>query len=992
MRNGWLVWAVIAPLGAGCVGSDVIRRDASADRADVTASADVARPDGTTGPEAGPDATSRPDAGADAGGDGASTDAAPDVACRTMCGGSCTDTTTDPRNCGACFRDCANLPGVDPAAARCVAGLCVIGTACMPNRGDCNRDAMDGCETDLGTTSNCGRCGTSCSEPTPICTMMAGDGGPASFRCGSGCVSPTPDRCTGRCVDLQTDPRNCGTCGTVCPAATNAAAACVAGRCTLACATGFGDCDGSAVNGCETSTRTSPTHCGTCGNVCPGVMGGLPACNAGVCGIACAPGTADCDMMSANACEVTLASNPMHCGVCGNACPTRPNATAACTTGVCSFTCAMGFGNCNGLTSDGCEVDLQSNPLNCGACARRCSAVANGTATCASSTCGFACLPGFGDCNSNGLDGCEVSIASSPLHCGRCGNACPTPTNATASCAAGTCGAACNPGFGNCDGDLTNGCEVNTNTSMSHCGGCGRVCVPVAQSTAACVAGACILTCNAGYTLSGGACVRSPPVPATPWAGAVVTTLRPVFRVVLGAGQDDAEIEICGNRACTLPAVAPFRLMATGGRPAANLIPGVYYWRATGVVGGAVATTPGVVQQFTVSATAGASGGGQWGSTINPNGDGIAEVAVGAPVYAQAYVRGSSTLASSFLSVSGASGFGTSVGSAGDVNGDGFVDVLVGAPSATGGTVAVFQSNGGSYGVATTTLASPPGVVRFGAVVTGVGDLNRDGYSDIAVATGSNRVFVFNGGPTGVSATSSATLNDPSGAMGLFGSAIATGCDVDADGYGDVIVGINGPANAFYVYRGGAMGVASTPVTVAGPVAGTGFGTTVQCAGDVNADGYVDVAVGSPGNNRVYVFSGGPTGLATTPASTLGASFAVSQLGSVLSYAGDVDGDGVGDLLAGSPSTGVLRLFWGNAAGISDTDALSLASLGGVNGFSSVTAADVFTEAGVVRFDVIVGRPATSVHLYRWAGSRASLTFQSSLSILTGAGTVVAAH
>jgi hypothetical protein len=88
--------------------------------------------------------------------------------------------------------------------------------------------------------------------------------------------------------------------------------------------------------------------------------------------------------------------------------------------------------------------------------------------------------------------------AASPIaterrqHCGGCSNSCPTPTLRVAGlrggpAAIGTCAA----GSGDCDGDPTNGCEVNTNTSVQHCGGCGRTCAARANASVFCSAGAC---------------------------------------------------------------------------------------------------------------------------------------------------------------------------------------------------------------------------------------------------------------------------------------------------------------------------------------------------------------------------------------------------------------------------------------------------------------------------------------------------------------------
>lgn len=69
-----------------------------------------------------------------------------------------------------------------------------------------------------------------------------------------------------------------------------------------------------------------------------------------------------------------------------------------------------------------------------------------------------------------------VDTQTDVRHCGACGAAC-APANATGSCTAGACGvASCNPGFANCDGVASNGCEVNLANSSANCGTRGRAC------------------------------------------------------------------------------------------------------------------------------------------------------------------------------------------------------------------------------------------------------------------------------------------------------------------------------------------------------------------------------------------------------------------------------------------------------------------------------------------------------------------------------------
>lgn len=121
----------------------------------------------------------------------------------------------------------------------------------------------------------------------------------------------------------------------------------------------------------------------------------------------CAPGTSDCDGRAENGCEtdITALNN---CGACGVTCSNDYGRTA-CSGGVCVPSCDEGYADCDGSPANGCETDLSSSARHCGACGRTCVAT-HGTPFCAGGACAVACDPGFGDCNADIADGCESDL------------------------------------------------------------------------------------------------------------------------------------------------------------------------------------------------------------------------------------------------------------------------------------------------------------------------------------------------------------------------------------------------------------------------------------------------------------------------------------------------------------------------------------------------------------------------------------------------------
>ncbi|MEZ4407965.1 MAG: hypothetical protein R3A52_16040 [Polyangiales bacterium] len=451
-----------------------------------------------------------------------------------------TNTATSASNCGVCGNGCqfAN------AAASCSSGRCVMG-ACDAGFADCNNNSVDGCETNIanGDIGNCGACGTACPAPPVGASALC-----VNRMCSLSTLTCPSDRrdCTSAAgceTMILTDPLNCGACGNVC-SQTGGTRSCVGGTCRIACNTGLGDCDGAVTNGCETNLNTSAANCGGCGRACS-LANATAGCASGACTVAsCNAGFANCNGMANDGCEINTQNDNNNCGACGNVCPggqrcsagtcvstcpsgqvacgsscvttaTDPDhcggcsmvcsnnniAARTCTASACSGACSTGFADCNSnLRSDGCEVNLNTNATNCGGCGMACS-TNHVTAACSGGVCNGACAAGFADCNTNKrTDGCETETTSNVSNCGGCGNVCPTRANATATCASSACGFTCSAGFGNCNTMDGDGCEAPLDT-VTNCGACGVTCPMRANATATCTGTplACGFTCAAGF-------------------------------------------------------------------------------------------------------------------------------------------------------------------------------------------------------------------------------------------------------------------------------------------------------------------------------------------------------------------------------------------------------------------------------------------------------------------------------------------------------------
>lgn len=372
------------------------------------------------------------------------------------------------------------------------------------------------------------------------------------------------------------------------------------------------------------------------------------------------------------------------------------------------------------------------------------------------------------------------------------------------------------------------------------------------------------------------ACTGAPAAPRliAPISTSRVTSQKPKVRWASSPTAVSYSVDFCANPSCSsvLQSVANVTALTT--TPTSNLARGAKFWRVT-AVNTCGAKTSDVWEMF-IPGTSKTNNTSMIGAGfLDVNKDGAVDFAKSSFSGSSRFYLNSGTslpVATPTLTIAKT----IPVGNLGDINGDGFGDLFV------GDTVYL----GSSTGISTSSTLGPFGSSNQSAA--GVGDVDGDGFGDFAVGNGNGTGTLFFGAASGTLAS-----------IALSGGIVAGAGDVDNDGFADVLASDN-TSTASVHFGSASARTTLVKVSLAKPVSeGNVWGNNVAGACDIDGNGIPEVIVTTCQRTNSYVFFGGSRTFGTpvtVPQST-------DNLGCPrspgLACAGDVNGDGVDDLIAG---------------------------------------------------------------------------------------------
>ncbi len=292
---------------------------------------------------------------------------------------------------------------------------------------------------------------------------------------------------------------------------------------------------------------------------------------------------------------------------------------------------------------------------------------------------------------------------------------------------------------------------------------------------------------------------------------------------------------------------------------------------------------------------------------------------------------------------------GTTVCGPGDLDGDGRQDLVIGAPGASdgaagGGAVAVFLppvSGVQALDAADALWLGDTASAQAGAALSGAGDHDGDGQPDLLIGgPGADLAWLvaFAGGNTLLGADGATMLVGPAGSEA--GMALAGGDDHTGDGVADLWVGApvrthgGKPVGGVFLVEGPVTGdldlETDTPGVLVGESSYDRAGAAIATLGDVDGDGLSDLVVGAPqddagatdGGAAYLVLTGSPIRDLADAETSFRGTATTGYLGAAVAGPGDLDGDGLADVVVGMPgadegstNNGMALIWLGGASG-----------------------------------------------------------------------------